>query len=293
MNKMFKWLFVLVFVVIVTAAGFTFVVREGSGVIVSRFGRIVRVHTEAGLYFRLPWPVDNIITFDTRNQYMDSGYTETLTNDMINVILQTYLVWNISDIVRFYTSVGDFAIAQRHLNDIIANTKNGVLGNYVLSSLVSTNPEDIKLDEISQAIKELAAITAMNNFGIEIRTLRIKRLALPDANVQSVFGQMIADRQRIVSQHLAEGQRDAAIIISEAEALSAQIIAQGRLEASQIAAETERMVAEIYSEAYNRNAELFVFLRNLVALENSVNPDTVLIMRANESPFNILMQGNR
>lgn len=289
MNKIFKWVFALIFVCLVFAAGFTFVVNEGSSAIVSRFGRIVAVHTEAGLFFKLPWPIDNVITFDTRNQYMDSGLNETLTNDQINVILQSYLVWNIRDVVRFYTSVGDFAVAQRHLNDIIANTKNGVLGNFMLSALVSTNIEDIRMDEISQTIHNIAAQTAMNNFGIEIQTLRIKRLALPDANIQSVFNQMIADRQRIISQHIAEGQRDAAIIISEAEAMAAQIIAQGRFEASQIAAETERMVAEIYSEAYNRNAELFVFLRNLIALENAVNPDTVLIMRADESPFSIIM----
>ena len=290
MNKMFKWLFVLIFVCLVCAAGFTFVVREGSSAIVTRFGRIVNVHTEAGLYFKFPWPVDNVITFDTRNQYMDSGYTETLTNDQINVILQSYLVWRIRDAVRFYTSVGDFAIAQRHLNDIVANTKNGVLGNFMLSSLVSTNPDDIQLDEISQSIEEISALAAMNNFGIEIQRLRIKRIALPDANVQSVFNQMIADRQRIVSQHIAEGQRDAAIIISEAEAMAAEIIAQGRFEASQIAAETERMIAQIYGEAYSRNAELFVFLRNLVALENAVNPDTVFIMRTSESPFDILVR---
>ena len=290
MNKMFKWLFVLLFVVIVCAAGFTFVVREGSSAIVSRFGRIVNVHTEAGFYFKLPWPVDNVITFDTRNQYMDSGLTETLTNDMINIILQSYLVWNISDAARFYTSVGDFEVAQRHLNNIIANAKNGVIGNFMLSSLVSTNPDDIKLDEIAQTIEAMVAHTAMANFGIEVQRLRIKRLALPDANIQSVFNQMIAGRQRIVSQHIAEGERDAAIIISEAEAQAAQIIAQGRFEAAQIAAETERMVAEIFAEAYNRNSELFVFLRNLIALENAVNPDTVLIMRSNESPFNIIMR---
>ena len=290
MNKMFKWIFVLIFVIIVTAAGFTFVVREGSNAIVSRFGRIVSVKTEAGLYFKLPWPVDNIITFDTRNQYMDSGFNETLTSDQINIILQSFLVWNISDAARFFTSVGNFADAQRHLNNIVANAKNSVLGNFSLSSLVSTNPDDIRLDEIAQSIEEIVAQTAMNNFGIEIQRLGIKRLALPDANIQSVFNQMIADRQRIVSQHLAEGERDAAIIISEAEARSAQIIAEGRLEASQIAAETERMIAEIHGEAYNRNAELFVFLRNLVALENAVNPDTTLIMRSSESPFGIIMR---
>jgi hypothetical protein len=50
------------------------------------------------------------------------------------------------------------------------------------------------------------------------------------------------------------------------------------------------MIAEIYGEAYNRNAELFVFLKNLIALENAVNPDTVLIMRASESPFNAILK---
>ena len=288
MNIIFKWLFVLVFIVIVLAAGFTFTVREGTISIVSRFGRIVNVHTEAGLYFKLPWPVDQIITFDSRNQYMDSGYSETLTSDRINVILQCYIVWNIQDAAVFYTRVGDFAVAQRHLNDILANAQNGVMGNYRFSSLVSTNLDDIRLDEISRAIETIVAQTAMANFGIEIHSLRIKRLALPDANIQSVFNQMIADRQRYVSQHLAEGERDAAIIISEAEAMAAEIIAQGRLEASEIFAETERMIAQIYGEAYNRNAELFVFLRNLIALENAVNPDTVLIMRASESPFSIM-----
>ena len=290
MSKMFKWLFVLVFIIIVVAAGFTFTVREGSSAIVSRFGKIVAVHTEAGLYFKLPWPVDNIIRFDTRNQYMDSGYSETLTSDRINVILQTYIVWNIRDAAVFYTRVGDFAVAQRYLNDILANAKNGVLGRYQFSSLVSVNPADIRLDEISQSIEEIVAQTALANFGIEIQRLRIKRLALPDTNIQSVFDQMIADRQRFVSQYLAEGERDAAIIISEAEASAAEIIALGRFEASEIFAETERMIAEIYGEAYDRNAELFVFLKNLIALENAVNPDTVLIMRASESPFNILVR---
>ena len=288
MNKVFKWLFALVFMIIVLAAGFTFTVKEGFCAIISRFGKIVDVHTEAGLHFRLPWPVDKLITYDTRNQYMDSGYNETLTNDRINIILQTYIVWRIEDARTFYTSIGNFEAAQRHLNDLAASAKNGVLGNYMLSSLVSTNPDDIKLAEICEAIEEKAAQSAMANYGIDIQTLKIKRLALPDANIQSVFGQMIAERQKYVSQYVAEGERDSAIIISEAAARAAEIIAQGRLEASQIDAETERRIAEIYGEAYNTNSSLFIFLKKLIALENSVSPDTVLIMRASESPFDII-----
>jgi len=288
MNKIFKYLFVFIFIVLVLAAGFTFTVREGTSAIVSRFGRIVNVHTETGLHFRLPWPVDRIITYDARNQYTDSGYNETMTNDKINIILQSYLIWNIKDAQKFHISVGDYAAAQRHLNGIVANTKNGVLGNYTLSNLVSTNPDDIMLDEIRRAIEEQVAQSAINNFGIEVQALRFRRLALPYTNILSVFEQMTADRQRYVSRYLTEGERDAAIIISEAEARAAEIIAQGRLEASMIEAETERRVTEIYGEAYDRNPQLFTFLKNLIALENSVNPDTVIIMRASESPFNVI-----
>jgi len=288
MNKIFKYLYVIIFLVLVMAAGFTFTVREGTAAIVSRFGRIVNVYTEAGLRFRLPWPIDRIIVYDTRNRYMDSGLNETMTNEQINIILQSYLVWNIQDAQRFHISVGDYAAAQRHLNGIVANTKNGVMGNFTLSNLVSTNPDDIMLDEIRRIIEEQVAEAALSSFGIAVEALRFRRLALPYTNVLSVFEQMIADRQRYVSRYLSEGERDAAIIISEAEARAAEIIAQGRLEASIIEAETERRVTEIFGEAYDRNPQLFVFLKNLIALENSVNPDTTIIMRASESPFNVI-----
>jgi len=288
MNKLYKWLFGFVFVVIAAAAGFTFTVKEGYSTIILRFGKAVNVHTHAGLFFKFPWPIDNLITYDTRNQYMDSGYNETLTNDKINIILQTYIIWRVEDAAKFHTSIGNFETAQRHINDLAASAKNGVLGNYTLSSLVSINSENIKLDEINAAIEEKIAQTAIDNYGISIQALRIKRLALPDSNLYSVFDQMSAERRKFVSQYISEGNRDAAIIVSEAAARASEIIAQGRLEASQIDAETERLIAGIYSDAYNMNSRLFVFLKKLIALENSVNPDTVLIMRAGESPFDII-----
>jgi len=292
MSKLYKALFVLIFIIIVAAAGFTFTVKEGYSVIISRFGKIVNTHNDAGLYFKLPFPIDKVITYDTRNQYMDSGYNETLTNDKINIILQTYIVWRITDIQKFHTSIGNYNAAQRHLNDLAATAKNSVLGNYKLSSLVSTNIEEIKIDEICQAIEEKTSQSALANYGVEIQTLKIKRLALPEANIKSVFNQMIADRQKYVSQFIAEGERDSAIITGEADARAAEIYAKGKLEASQIDAETERMVARIYGEAYDRNSRLFVFLKKLMALENSVNADTTIIMRANESPFDIITGSN-
>ena len=291
MNKLMKVAFGLIFIILIIATGFTFVVREGSGVIVSRFGAVQNVKRQAGLHFKLPAPIDRIIQYDTRYQYMDSGYIELLTQDMINVILQSYLVWNIADLELFHTSIGDYEVAQRHLNDLIANTKNGVLGNYLFVNLISTELDNIKLEEITQTIEAQVRETALNNFGINIESLQLKRISLPNQNIQSIFTQMSADRQRFVSGYLAEGERDAAILLSEARAQAASIISQGRLEASEIDAETERLVAQLYAGAYDQNPELFEFLQNLIALENAVNHETSIIMRASESPFYILTQG--
>ncbi len=287
-KNIYKWIFALVLAVIIVVFGFTFTVKEGSCAIVSRFGDVRAVYMDSGLHFKLPYPFESVYTYDTRSQYMDSGYTETLTNDKKNVILQTYLVWHIEDPRKFYNSVGDNEKAEKYLNDLTANVKNGVMGNYELSSLVSTDLENIKIDEISKKIEKSVSENALKDYGIKIEKIKIKRLSLPTNNIESVFEQMIADREKQVTKLLSEGERDAAIIMSEANAKAAEILAEGKLEAAEIDAETERKIAEIYGDAYNKNSELFIFLKKLIALENSVNEDTVIIMKSEDSPFDIV-----
>ena len=186
-KKIYKWLFALLLAVIIVVFGFTFTVKEGSCAIVSRFGEVRAVYMESGLHFKLPYPFEAVYTYDTRSQYMDSGYTETLTNDKKNVILQTYLVWHIEDPMKFYTSVGDNEKAEKYLNDLTANVKNGVMGNYELSALVSTDLENIKIEEISKSIEKSVAENALKDYGIRVEKVKINRLALPTNNIESVF----------------------------------------------------------------------------------------------------------
>ncbi len=290
MHKTYKWIFAALVAVIIVVFGFTLTVREGTSVLVSRFGEIRAIHTDAGLHLKLPWPFEQAVVYDTRSQYLDSGYTETLTNDKKNIILQTYMIWHIADVQKYHMSIGNTGVAADYLNDLLANAKNGVMGGYTLSNLVSTQNNDLRVDEISSDIEEQVRKKALDSYGIAVESVRIKRLALPDANVQSVLEQMVADRQKYANELLAEGKRDAAIITGEANAEAAQILADGKLEAASIDAETERQVAEIYREAYEDNAELFIFLKKLIALENSVNENTVIVMPASDSPFDILNQ---
>lgn len=291
-KKIYKWIFAALLAVIVAVFGFCFTVREGTNAIVSRFGNVRGVYTDAGLHFKLPYPFEKVISYDTRSQYMDSGYTETLTNDKKNIILQTYIIWHIEDVQKFYRSVGDTDKAKKYLNDLAATVKNGVMGGYTLRNLVSTDLENVKINEVSKKINDGISEKAFADYGIGIESVKIKRLALPNKNVESVLEQMIADREKQATQLLAEGERDAAVIISEADAKAAEIIAEGKLEAAETDAETEKKVAAIYGEAYDRDSTLFVFLKKLIALENSVSEDTVIVMKAEDGPFGIISDVN-
>lgn len=117
--------------------GFVFKVNEGEYAVVTRFGAVRSEVTQAGMYLRLPWPFEDVQIQDARKRYLDSGYLETLTHDKKNVIMQTYTIWSIADPLRYYTSVGDTALAETYLSDLVTSAKNGTMGNYDLSALVS------------------------------------------------------------------------------------------------------------------------------------------------------------
>ena len=202
--------------------------------------------------------------------------------------MQTYTIWSIADPLRYYTSVGDTALAETYLSDLVTSAKNGTMGNYDLSALVSLDEEDIKIDEIEAAMLQEVQSHALEQYGIQVHELRLKRVGLPATNVQSVFTQMQADRQKYIDQLLAEGERDAQIIMSESDAEVAAMVAEGREEAAAINAETEREVAEIYASAHSQDPELYEFLQKLAALENSVDEDTVMIITMDTPPFDVL-----
>lgn len=288
MKSKYKWIFALLLLFIIIAFGFTFTVKEGYCGIVTRFGAVRTIHMDTGLHFKLPWPFEKVLDYDRRSQYSDSGYTETLTSDKKNIILQTYMIWRIEEPLQYHNTIGDAATASKYLNDLTANVKNGILGNYPLSSLVNTDRSLLRINQISEEIEAQVRGKALTDYGISLVSLKVKRLALPDANLKSVFDQMIADRQKHVTQLNSEANRDSAIIRSEADAKAAQIIAKGMEEAAIIDGETERMVAAIYGDAYGKNPELFTFLKKLIALENSVNENTVIVMRSSDSPLDIL-----
>lgn len=270
--------------------GFVCQVREGSCAVILRFGAVREEITEAGVYLKLPWPFETVVSYDARYQYLESNRLETTTRDKRNIILQSYVVWRIEDPVLYHNSVGAQGAADAYIKDQVFSATNSTLGAYELSQLVSLETEKIKLDEIQSQIQQRVQQTCHDSYGIAVSDVNILRLTLPDMNLQSVFSQMTADRQKDIDAIIADAQLKATEITSAAAQEAAQIIADGTTEAARINAETETQVAKIYAEAQAANLELYQFLMNLDTMVASVDESTVLIVKADEYPFNILTQ---
>ena len=270
--------------------GFTHTVREGDCAVVLRFGAVREEITEAGLYMRLPWPFERVVSYDARVQYIESDKLETTTKDKRNIIMQSFAVFEISDPVLFHNSVGAKGTVESYIKDQIFSATNSTMGAFPLSALVSLEKEELRIDEIENEIFTRVKANCLQNYGVDVLDVSIMRLSLPANNLESVFEQMRADREKDIAIIIAAAEKEANKIKTDAETEASKIMGEGVTEAAAIKAETEKQVAALYAQAQAANIELYKFLKNLDTIVASVNNSTVLIVKANEYPFNILTE---
>jgi modulator of FtsH protease HflC len=264
------------------------VVKEGQAVLITRFGRPLRAATQAGLHWKLPWPIDSQISLDMRRRVYETGQTEMLTRDKKNIIARTFVVWRIGDPLTFTQAIGNEGAAEGKLDGLMTNAAIGTLGGHDLSALVSTNPSDLQVEQIESELLASTAPTALRNYGVAVEQIRLERLALPEENVTAVFQQMRAERRQFAAKFEAEGQREASKIRSEADLEAARIRAKSVEEQARILGESAAQVAKIYSDAHRTDPELYRFTRSLDSLDKLVTGSTSLILRTDSEPFSLL-----
>jgi membrane protease subunit HflC len=264
------------------------VVREGEVALVTRFGRPVASETEPGLHWKLPWPIDQVTTIDTRRRVYETGHTEMLTRDKKNIIARSFVVWRVGDPLVFHQAVGNTEQAQSKLEGLLTNAAIGTLGRHDLSALVSTTPSDLQVDQIEKELMASTTAPALASYGISIEQIRLERISLPEENIAAVLDQMRAERRQFAAKFQAEGDREASRIRSEATLEAAKIRATGEQEAARIRGETAAEIAKTYADAHKVDPELYKFTRSLESLDKLVTGSTSLILRTDSEPFSLL-----
>ena len=245
--------------------------------VVTQFGNPVNVNENPGLKVKLPDPVQSVQKLDKRVQVYQTNSIELLTLDKKSVSLDYYGAWKITDPVLYLKTVKDQIGAEARLTDVFSSSLGVQLGKYNLEQLVNTNAEELQLDTvITDAVtyaKEKAA-----EYGIEVVDAQIRVLNFPEANKQSVYDRMSAEREQMAQKYRAEGSEEAAKIRADAEKEQKLILAEAYQQEQQIKGEGDAEVIRIYGEAYQKDPEFYEFIRTLETYEKTIDGNTTLIL---------------
>ena len=282
----------VVVAVILLIAVFSYQLNQTESAVVTTFGSPAAV-TDPGLHFRWPFPFQKIYKFDHRIRCFEGGsgkIEETMTADGQNILVGIFINYRISAVEKFFRTQEDMTKAEERLNSLMRSAKNATFGQYKFSQVINTKPELMKLNEIQDRIKAaLEKDTA--EYGIEIVSVGINTINVPERITDKVFDRMIEDRKLVADRYLAEGTVRASEIRNDADQKKAVMLAKAEAEAREIRAQGDAEAATFYA-VFRENPELAEFLRKLDSLRLIMRNQTTLVLDTNVAPFDLLKPGS-
>lgn len=285
-------IFVVLIVVTLGLYLISFQVRETECCLVTRFGKPMRQIMGPRKYlpyFKWPFPIEQVHKYDSRQRVFTVEVEETRTASGDPIIVNTYVVWRISEPLKFFNSVQTVRKAEDELlRSRIRSTQNNVIGRHPFSEFINSDPTKIKFKDIQDdMLKELQKAVASANYGIEIKTIGVKQLKVSENVTKEVFERMRAERNRRAADIKTEGDSDAVKIVTDAKTISDELVAVADARAKKIRGDGDAKAAQYY-KMLDADPELAGFLRNLEALQKMLETNTTFVVPTDREPFSLL-----
>ncbi len=272
----------------------TFQVQFNQSAMVLTFGKAapsyvlnVASEDEAGLHWKWPWPVQQVLFFDKRLRNLEDRLEQQETKDKQVVILKTYIAWRVENPLLYRRSLQNDVNAERFLRDRM-RTARAEIGNFTFDELTNNDPAQVHLPQAEEAIlKRLRNDLDGNDCGIAINTVGIKRIVLPEQITAAVFRQMRQTRQRLAQNARSEGEAIARSIRAIARSDEQRILAFAQRNAQSIRAEGDAAAAKYY-RVFAQNENFAIFIRKLEALETILSTNSTFLLDTKLEPFDLL-----
>lgn len=244
------------------------------------FGKVDRVIEKEGLSFKIPF-VEETDTLPKCSMLYDLATSEVITKDKKTMVADTYVVWKISDPLKFSKTLGvSLTNAESRIDATVYNALKEVIGGLTQTEVISAR------DDLSKNMMDKIG-TSMEQYGIEIVSVDTKHLDLPDDNKEAVYARMISEREQMAAQYTAEGSAESQIIQNATDKEVAIMISEAEAQAEQIKAEGEALYMQTLSAAYNdaSRSDFYSFVRALDAAKVTMVGDNKTLILPADSPL--------
>ena len=296
MNKMkITGIAIAVILVLFVLLGPYFILQEGRLAVVTRFGKIIRTETEAGLKLKMPF-LDQVKQFPKKIQSWDGEAQPLPTGENQLIWVDTTARWKIADAKLFYESVGTINQANSRLDDVIDSSVRKIIANNLLYEAVRNSniineierenvyqnqidapegdpdvPEirsiftNIKYDSVKKGRKIISdemLIEAQKNtpkYGIDLIDIIVRQIKYSDDLTKSVFDRMIKDRNQIAQAFRSAGEGEKAKWLGQMEKELRDIRSTAERTAKEKKAMADAQSLEIRNRAYTKDPEFADF----------------------------------
>ena len=280
----------------------TYRLSEGEQAVITQFGEPVSnpVAKEAGLHFKTPF-ITEVHRLEKRTLSWDGTTQDMVTAEQKNISIDTTSRWKIDEPLAFFKRLGNENSAQSRLDDILHEVVQTTVAGTDLSEIVRSKDWQVEEDQLQKVVRadnkekqlnkkvrtgreELTrrmrkeASKQLEDYGIELVDLRIKRINYVDQVQQRVFERMISERKRIATKFRQEGQEEADRIRARADREVAEIESEAERKAQVIRGQADAQATRIYGNAYGSDPDFFAFTRTLDSYRDSLGKQSVLML---------------
>lgn len=260
-----------------------FVVNERQQAIVLRFGEIVRVEREPGLYFKLPFAflnADNVQLVEDRILRFDLDDIRVQVSGGKFYEVDAFIAYSIEDPQLFrQRASGSIPLAEQRLRTRLDAALRRVYGLRGFEAALSEERASM-MREVAEQLRPDAA-----SLGLRIDDVRIRRTDLTNEVSQQTYERMKAERLAEAERLRARGREGAARIRARADREVVEILAAAQREAEILRGEGEAERNAIFAEAFQRDPGFFEFYRSMTAYRRALDPSGTTMLLSPESEF--------
>lgn len=283
----------LIAVVFVLIYSSLFIVKEGQNALLLSLGKIEidrqgqTIVKTPGLNFKIPL-LNQVWKFTTRLQTLDIQSSRIVTTEKKDVIVDYYVKWRISNPALYYTRTsGNASNAQMLLEQQLNDSLRAEFGRRTISEVIADDRASI-MDTLNQQANQSA-----KTLGLQIVDVRIKRIDLPTEVSAAIYERMRAERERVATEHRAQGRANAEAIRANADSQATIIVETAKAQAMQMRGKADAQAAAIYGATYQKDPSFYAFYRHLLVYKKSfASKQDILILKPDSGFFKYFNDGS-
>ena len=288
----------------------TYIVQEGEQAVITQFGKPVAFVTEPGLKFRIPL-IQAVQKLESRLLPWDGAPENMQTRDKKRIFVDCWARWKIADLEKFYTTMRTERGGQKILDDNIDSGVRNVVARHNLIDLVRTTNDKLvyETDELERTAtardvvktgrekieEEILASLAgdlLDQYGIELVDVHIKRVNYDKQVRDTVYQRMRSERTRVARLFESEAEEERNRIKGLTQKELDSIDGSMKQQSAEIKGRADAEVIQLTAEAYGRNPEFFVFLQKLEVYKRAMQSDTSLILSTDSDLLSLMKSMN-